>query len=214
MIVNGSIPRVRRRTRASVISRNVVAGTALERGRHGWPGSRCRTPPSPGRSCSPPRLGQGDYPGGRGGHLLDHRLGIVRGVAVVDDEPRTFGSHPPAASLTTSVYRHSCAAIASRIPQAERHHPDLMPHSTRGGPHPAPSAGRGHRLVGPVEGADSEVDDAGLSPGPVVARHRDRQGAQGGCLPCGHALPTLLDRAHGQAPHQTLLSQPAGHDHR
>lgn len=28
MIVNGSIPRVRRRTRASVISPNVVAGTA------------------------------------------------------------------------------------------------------------------------------------------------------------------------------------------
>ena len=92
MIVNGAMPRSRRRTSASVIRPKVVAGTA--------PGARSAcTAGFSASNFAGHRMevvatlghGQRDDPGRRVGHLLDHRLRVVRRVQVFDDRADDLG---------------------------------------------------------------------------------------------------------------------------
>ncbi|CAM3697551.1 hypothetical protein TSOC111612_09585 [Tsukamurella ocularis] len=136
------------------------------------------------------RDGEGDDAGLRRREPLDHGLGIVGAVQVVDDRPDDGGLHGPVGML-----------------EGERVEPALrdegVAHRRVGGPQPdaadAPArrvrAGREQPvdvdgLVGAMEAADAEVDDPGPHRGAVVVRHgcaRDRgQGGRGQVDRCVH----------------------------
>ena len=171
MTVNGGMPRSRRRTSASVISPKVVR---RHRARHQiglhrrivgveLAGDRVEVVAALGDR-------QRDDPGGRVGHLLDHRLRVVRREQVLARSSRSPAAPSvPSASLSTSVYRQSCASMTSLHPGVERHHADPAdpPVQRLALVHQPVQV---HRLVGSVEAADPEVHDAGGDRRAVVAR--------------------------------------------
>ena len=146
-----------RRRRCPRCCRTTRSSATRSRGRGAAPGPR---PPDRTRARSPGSMvvdvvaalgdGQRDDPGARRGQQFDHRLGIVGGVAVVDDRP----DHPRVAAAVGVLEQQRVQAVL-------------------GGQH------LGHLAVGRHDADAADAPVAWRAPSPAGGR-RTSPGAHGG----------------------------------
>ena len=108
--------------------------------------------------------GQGDQAGPLVSQRVQHRAGVVRGEEVVGDHAH----HPGLVGLGPSDHHGvEVVLLTQHLPHLRAVQSDAH-HTPVGGDAASPEVVEEHRLVGPVETADADVDDGRRELGAVV----------------------------------------------